>query len=147
MKKMDIAIIEDNEKDVEKLLGALSEYASYHPEYDFKVKTFNGGIPFFEGNSGFDVVFVDIEMPTMDGMEVCRKLREFDKNVAIIFVTNMTQYAIDGYSVNAFDFIVKPFNYNSFAMRFDRLMQSLVRFTDKKIKIKSRGGDHYVAFA
>lgn len=139
MRKLEIAIVEDNEQDVKKLVGVLTEYAARRPQYEFEIKAFSSGIAFLDSYRGFDVVFMDIEMPTMDGMAVCRKLRELDKGVALIFVTNMSQYAIDGYSVNAFDFVVKPFTYQTFAMRFDRLMTSLSRYTEKKIKIKSQG--------
>ena len=47
-------------------------------------------------------------MPQMDGLETAKKIREVDSKVLIIFITNLAQMAIKGYSVNAFDFIPKP---------------------------------------
>ena len=50
----------------------------------------------------------------MDGMTAARKLRKLDSGIAIVFVTNMAQYAIHGYEVDAIDFIVKPISYYVF---------------------------------
>lgn len=52
----------------------------------------------------FDVLFLDIEMPRLDGMSAARQIRERDEQVTIIFITNMAQYAIHGYEVGALDF-------------------------------------------
>ena len=55
-----------------------------------------------------DLLFLDIAMGGVDGMEAARALRKFDPHVCIIFITTMYQYAIDGYAVKAFGFIKKP---------------------------------------
>ena len=73
---------------------------------------FSTGVDFISDyNPIFDLVFLDIEMPLMDGMETAKRLRRVDQNLPIIFVTNMLQMAIRGYEVSALDFIVKPLNY------------------------------------
>ena len=77
-----------------------------------------------------DIVFLDIEMPMLDGMSAAEKLRETDPYVIIVFVTNMKQYAIRGYSVGALDFIVKPVSYAA--------LSSLMNKARKLIS--SRGG-------
>lgn len=59
-------------------------------------------------------------MPHLNGMEAAQKIRELDKEVVIVFITNMAQYAIKGYEVDALDFILKPLNYYTFSMRFTR---------------------------
>ena len=61
----------------------------------------------------------------MNGMDAARKLRELDKNVMLIFVTNLTQYAISGYEVEAFDYILKPINYYDFALKLSRALRRL----------------------
>lgn len=66
------------------------------------------------------IVFFDINLPTIDGMEAARKLRERDTAVVIVFVTKMVQYALKGYDVNALDFLVKPVSYAEFKMKMRR---------------------------
>ena len=56
-------------------------------------------------------------MPLLDGMAAAERIRQVDKNVILIFITNMAQYAIQGYSVNALDYVLKPVNYFSFRMK------------------------------
>ena len=66
---------------------------------------------------------MDSEFPTgMDGMEAARQLRRIDKTVLLIFVTNMAQLAIQGYEVEALDFIVKPLNRAAFLLKMTRAL-------------------------
>ena len=50
-------------------------------------------------------------MPKMNGMDAAREIRKRDQRVLIIFITNMAQYAINGYEVGALDFVLKPIKY------------------------------------
>ena len=52
--------------------------------------------------------FMDIKMPGYNGLEAAEILRQTDKNVPLVFITNLKQYAIHGYSVDAMGFVVKP---------------------------------------
>ena len=69
----------------------------------------------------------------MDGMTAARKLRKLDSGIAIVFVTNMAQYAIHGYEVDAIDFIVKPISYYVFKDKLEKAMRSLELNKDKTI--------------
>ena len=66
-------------------------------------------------SSGFDLVFLDIEMQRMDGLTTAEKIREKDASVLLVFLTNMSGYAIRGYAVQASDYILKPISYELFA--------------------------------
>jgi DNA-binding LytR/AlgR family response regulator len=78
-----------------------------------------------ENVSQYNVIFLDIQMPDMNGMKVARKIREKDENVLIVFVTNMAQYAAESYEVHAYDFILKPVLYGNFFMKFRRILKAL----------------------
>ena len=56
----------------------------------------------------YDLVFLDIEMPAMDGITLARKLRELSSDVSIVFLTGHIEYAIKGYEVNALRYLTKP---------------------------------------
>ena len=68
----------------------------------------------------YDVLLLDIEMPKMNGMDAAREIRKRDQRVLIIFITNMAQYAINGYEVGALDFVLKPIKYFSFSMKLEK---------------------------
>ena len=130
-----IAYIEDNDADAARLESFIARYfESSGGKYEFK--RFSSPTEFFDKYvSCFDIVFMDIEMPHMNGMEASKKIRASNTDVAIIFVTNLAQYAVDGYSVNAFDFIVKPIEYANFKLRFNRAV-SFIASRSEKIVIK-----------
>ena len=67
----------------------------------------------------YDIILMDIEMRFMDGMTAAEKIREHDSEVVIIFITNMPQYAIKGYRVDALDYVLKPVSYFAFSQRIN----------------------------
>lgn len=67
-----------------------------------------------------DLLFLDVEMDNMDGMEAARQIREFDGNIMIVFLTGYADHVFDGYSVGALDYILKP-------VTVQRLMELLHR--------------------
>ena len=75
----------------------------------------------------FDILLLDVQMPHMDGLEAAHRIREIDADVIIIFVTNMAQYAIKGYEVDALSYLVKPVPYYAFAQEMGRSLARLRR--------------------
>ena len=132
-----IAIVDDDTIDAEILENILKKYEKDHSNLNFYIKKFSTAIAFLDKYQPFDIVFMDIEMPTMTGMEACYKLREIDQTIAIIFVTNMAQFAVEGYIVRAFDFAVKPISYGNLALKLDRVIEYISHFTGKIIHIKT----------
>lgn len=121
-----IVVLEDEKPHLERLTSFLARYKTEHPEFEYALEFYDRGILFLESyKRDADLVFLDIRVPDMLGMEVAKHLRKVDENVMIVFVTSLTQYAIDGYSVGAFDYILKPIHYAPFSAKLERVLRVL----------------------
>lgn len=130
--------IVDDEKAVEELLKTYLDRYTEERNSSYKAEWFSDPTKFLaEYTNRFDVVLLDIEMPEMNGMDVAKKMREMDSSVALVFVTNMKQYAINGYEVDADDFIVKPVSYFDFAMKLDRVSKKISDKKEVKVPVKT----------
>lgn len=88
----------------------------------------------------YDLLLLDVEMPFINGMQAAKEIRRVDPRVIIIFITNLAQYAIQGYSVNALDYILKPLEYTSFSLHLSRALSYLKQQDDPHMSIAVRGG-------
>lgn len=126
-----IAIVEDEKNDTDLLIEYLERFKAETGKQrliDFKIKTFDNAVLFLTNYTpSYDIVFMDIQMPHLNGMNAAKKLREIDLAVQLVFVTNMSNFAVRGYSVDAVDFIVKPISYYGFSTAMERLIKIIER--------------------
>lgn len=128
-----IAIVDDEREAADNLTDCLTTYTQETGD-TFKVKYFKNGLDFLDNyKKGFDVVFMDIGMPHLNGLDTARMLRKSDPYVVLVFVTNLPKYAINGYSVDAFDYILKPLTYDSFKPKIARALRYRVRSEKKEL--------------
>lgn len=80
-----------------------------------------------------DAVFLDIEMPDMDGMELAARILDLQNHVAVVFVTAYNQYAVEAFRINALDYLMKP-------VSLERLMETLQRITARDSFTAPAGG-------
>lgn len=139
---INIAIVEDDERELGQLESCIADYGKEHDER-FSVASFKDGLAFLDGyKHEYDIVFMDINMPYESGLGIAKRLRMVDPDVCLIFVTQMAQYAINAYDVNASDYILKPVIYSAFAFRFEKAL-SAVRakaLAHRYVLIKSQKG-------
>lgn len=122
---INIAIVEDEKLYVSQLKEYISRYEKESGNR-INVRVFPDGAEIVENYSGdFDIILMDIQMKYMDGMTAAEQIRKLDSEVIIMFITNMTQYAIRGYEVDALDYVVKPVEYFPFSQKLDRAIGRL----------------------
>lgn len=105
-----IAITDDEREHVQRLMDLLEDYfntVSTGAEYEIH-PYYSGADLLAQIDLGFDLIFLDYQMPNASGFDVALKIREIDRDVKIIFVTSFEQYWKDGYKVAAYRYIVKP---------------------------------------
>ena len=135
-----VAIVEDENQWAETLTSYLGRYSSEN-KTPFEIVRFANADSFLDGyRAEYDIVFMDIGLPGTSGMEAAKKLREKDKSVALVFVTNMMQFAVGGYEVDAIDFIVKPMSYFTFAVKLKRVMDKIASKKETVLPIKTDTG-------
>ena len=137
-----IGLLEDDREQAERLISFLSQYQETHPQFVYTLQRYSWALDLLDHyERDFDLLFLDIRLPDMTGMEVAHRIREIDRNVMIIFVTSVTQYAVEGYSVQAFDYIVKSIGYEFFAAKLERALRVLsYRKPGVVLDIKTREG-------
>ena len=147
-----IAIVEDEEIYVKQLTEYIRKYQTEKGR-SIKVTVFGDGEDITENYSGgFDIILMDIQMRFMDGMTAAEKIRQMDQKVIIMFITNMIQYAVRGYEVDAMDYVVKPFEYFSFSQKLDKAVGRMRYEVKEFLTIPIGEGKHgipdeaYVAF-
>lgn len=77
----------------------------------------------YNNGEKFDIIFLDVEMGEIDGVEAGIKIREYDSKAIIIFISNHPQYAIPAYDCEAFYFIVKPIVPTKFKKVINKVME------------------------
>lgn len=140
MSAIRIAIVEDEDSYAQQLQEYVQQYAR---EYRRKLEhsRYRDGGTFLNAFTGqFAIILLDASMPGMDGMETARKLRQIDGEVLVLFVTNMAQYAIRGYEVDAIDYILKPVSYFAFSQRLNRAVSRLKKPDKHYLVINHKSG-------
>lgn len=134
-----ICVADDDKKSIDRLRSFLLQFFTLRKD-TFELTAFPDGEALVKNYAPvYDIIFLDIEMPGLDGMRAAEMIREKDRNTVIIFLTHMAQYAVRGYEVNAFDFIVKPVDYNSFAVKLGRAIAEAARQQEYRVEIRMDG--------
>lgn len=137
---MNIAICEDLEKDKQVLLELTKEYF-HNKRHDLRLDSFISGedlIGEIKGGTVFNIVFLDIYMHGMTGMETAKILRELDAGIHIIFTTVSSSFALESYEVQAGGYLVKPIDKDRYAKTMDKIISDFEE-TKKCLIIRNRG--------
>ncbi|MDO5540766.1 MAG: LytTR family DNA-binding domain-containing protein [Eubacteriales bacterium] len=140
-----IAIVEDDKVSAGQLQEYIRRYELESSE-SIQITVFEDGEDIVTNyRPVYDIILMDIEMRFMDGMSASEEIRKLDEKVIIIFITNMAQYAIRGYSVGALDYVLKPISYFAFSQRLDRAVERLKKNEKRYLIIRVKGGSRRIA--
>lgn len=152
MRKVSIAIVDDEAQDrditkemVYRFFASHTIAANDDEPLSALVTEYDSGLSVLASEEDhdykpIDLLFLDIEMPGIDGLETAHRLRNMGSRAIMIFTTKMAQYATSGYDVDAIGYLVKPITYPSFALPMRKAMSIIQRQHGLTITVKS--GDH-----
>ena len=115
-----IGLVEDEAEQADLLEGYLARYGRERGE-QFQVTRLPDGMDLVDDYAcQYDIILLDIQMRHLDGMAAAEKIRKVDADVVIIFITSTVRYAVQGYSVDALGYVLKPVPYTQFAQILDK---------------------------
>lgn len=136
-----IAVVEDDAEYAERITRYIERFAL---ENDLNIQTtaFRDGMELVMNyRHEWDVIFLDIEMPNLDGFSAAKEIRERDSSVLLIFITNMARYAIHGYEVGALDFMLKPVSYEQFRMKMQKAAAAAKLRESRYVLLSTKDGE------
>ena len=146
MKPLRIAICDDDQScldNVEALLNRMSAELG-NP---FEILRYPDGADLTETYpTELDALFLDIEMPFMNGIETAREIRKRDRNVLLVLMSNYEKYAIHGYEFGAWRYLLKPVTWAHFERELRQPFEQMIRKEKDYLYVRNDSGVYSVAF-
>lgn len=132
-----IAIVEDHESDAKRLTALLEAYAQKNGKR-FAITWIANANTFLDSyQHQYELVFLDIRMPGLNGMMAAHELREMDHTVVLVFLTSLAQYAVESYEVEATDYILKPITAAALDLKLPRILNRCMVESEEEVVIQS----------
>ena len=143
---MTIAIVDDIAEE-RALLRKRLEKILLQKNIEFHCCEYENGEAFLEAskNQNFTVLFLDIYMDGINGIEIARNFRKFNKDCMLIFTTTSRDHALEGFQVRAMHYLVKPYSEKDLISLFDEIL-SRIPAPEKILELKINGSDLQVPF-
>lgn len=139
-------ILEDDPAAADALRAHLARFGA-EKGVRFQVEVLSSALELLDSDHQCDIYFLDIGLPGINGMEAAQIIRQADEATLIVFVTDLAQYAVRGYSVDALDFMLKPVRYEDFALRMGRALRVLQRNAGATLSLPTADGLRIVRLA
>lgn len=92
----------------------------------------------------YQIIFLDIDMGCENGIDIAEQIRRTNEKIEIIFLTAFIQYAVDGYKVRAYRFLVKPIQYDEFVFQLNELFVRINNYEKNCLVLKKDGQEYHV---
>lgn len=141
---MKIAICDDDKGELLKIHQFVDEFSScYFSENKIAVHNFQSSMELIaqlESGVIFDIFLLDVIMPGINGMELAADIRSIDQVAKIIFLTSSHEFAVDSYSVGAFNYLLKPIQKDKLFSVLEKASSSILSEMKKCILVKTQSG-------
>ncbi len=137
-----IAVCDDTPLDIKHIVAIIEDYAVTHQGYyQLSLSTFSNGdslMRTLEKGESFDIIFLDVMMPYINGIEVAKEIRLNDSISKIIFLTSSREFAIESYSVNAFHYLLKPVQATLLKEVLDNALSQIISSQQETLLVYSK---------
>lgn len=137
-----VAIVEDNEGEAKVLSAYIAAWCEKNDKEAMSFTVYSDAVKFLEQDSATaDIVFMDIEMPYLNGMDAASEFRKYNREAVLIFASRATKYAVRGYAVDAIGYLVKPIAEKAFSDVFEKALRiHRERTRQQTIVLKTKEG-------
>ena len=133
-----IGIVDDEPMARQEIVQAVERFGAQNG-LEFDVRSYcSAGDYLGDKNNAFDILYLDIDMPGMSGMELAGSIRQTDSSTIIIFCTNLQQFAVNSYEVSALGFLVKPIEWYPFQLYLERALKAVAMQAQMRNKAVKR---------
>ena len=113
-----IAVVDDEQEQIDMVSGLADDYFRRR-KMAFHIDTFRSGTLLLASKSKFDLIFLDIQMDGIDGIDTAVEIRKNNKKCQLFYITNYTEEMERSFTVHPFAFIVKPIQVDKFYNNLD----------------------------
>lgn len=146
---LQVAMCDDRTEELAHLEALLTEYKTQH-HLELELSVFSNGFLFLEAISQkehFDLCFLDIYMPGLTGIDTAKELRLLNKEMKLVFTTSSVEFALDGYKVQASDYLVKPVTKTDFFQAMDVILREIHLDKEESICLTTATGMELLPFS
>lgn len=138
-----IALCDDEPAYNNSLNKLLTRYSFEH-DLDLSIDTYTDGralLNVYKSTGAYNIIFMDIEMPERNGIDIVSDIRSFDRDIITVFVSNYPEYMYDSFSVHPYQFIQKPVTYDSLEKAMNDILSDMTTREDSYITVTDGTGD------
>ncbi len=145
---MNIAIIDDVPDEIKEVTALLKQYAALN-QIEIEIDRFSGAEAFLKKYRPllFTVIFLDIYMEGMTGIEAAQRIRETDSSVALIFLTTSEEHRADAFRCHAYDYLTKPVQKDSLFRTMDYLLRIQTETEGQKLLFSSNRREYILPYS
>lgn len=136
---MKIAVCDDERRVLQEVLSHIAAYREQYKK-DISCQVFENVAALLSAmeHEEYDALFLDVMLPGFNGIEAAREIRKKNENIKIVFLTSSTEFAVESYSVNATNYLLKPADKEKIFSALHQLAAALEK-PDEMLTVKTQG--------